>query len=76
MTKVIINFTKYPDGSTTLKIGDRGNRISRNFRTDKTFFNPTEKQIARLFKVPHITISSSRGEIGWWQLWQLNNKEI
>lgn len=69
--KVVIDFTRYPDGSTTLKIGDRGSRIGGDFRMDHKFFNPTQHMLEHLFKVPHVTVSSSRGEAGWWQLWRL-----
>jgi hypothetical protein len=71
MNKVTLDFTKYPDGSNTLKVGNRGSRMTGDFRPSRTFFNVTERQIDRLVKVSHVTVSSSNGEIGWWKLWQL-----
>lgn len=69
--KVVIDFTRYPDGNAVLKIGDRGSRIGGDLRTDRKFINPTESSMNRLFKVAHVKVSSSNGEIGWWQLWRL-----
>lgn len=73
--KVVIDFTRYPDGSTTLKIGDRGARVTGDFRPGCKFFNPTQHMLDQLYKVPHVTISSSNGEAGRWQLWQLVDHE-
>ena len=70
--RVVIDLTIYPDGSKVLKIGDRCNRMTgRKFRPGRKFFNPTESMLAHLFTVPHIVVSSSRGEAGWYQLWSL-----
>ena len=75
MKRVVIDFTIYPDGSTVLKIGDRGSRIGRDFRPDRKFFNPTPSMLGHLFNVPHTTVSSSRGEAGWYQLWSLKEPQ-
>jgi len=70
--RVVIQLSIYPDGSKVLLIGDRCERMTgRNFRPGRKFFNPSESMMAHLFKVPHTTVSSSRGEAGWWQLWSL-----
>ena len=69
--KVVIEFSIYSDGSTVLKIGDRGARVTGDFRNDRKFFNPTESMLAKLRSVPHTTVCSSRGESGWYQLWSL-----
>jgi len=72
--RVQIDFTIYPDGTSALKIGDRCERMTgRNFRPGRTFCNPTKSMLAHLFSVRHVTVSSSRGERGWYQLWSLQS---
>lgn len=69
---VQINFYRHPDGTTSLKIGDRCERFTgKNFRRGVKFFNPTDSMVQKLMSVPHVTISSSNGESGWYQLWSL-----
>ena len=71
MKKVEIDLTIYPDGTSTLKIGDRGAVVTGDFRPGRKFFNPTQAQLDRLLTVSHVTVSSSVGVAGRWQLWRL-----